>query len=136
MDFKMQIQERELEILKKDLLISKKELNILKIENNILKHKLNENIIQKWIKEDLVECDEVKPFHTIIYDSFILWCENEGINYKKHSKGYIKNELEKLQLESDYGLIYGENTRSGAINGTKNYPKFNFRSCEDIDGDL
>ena len=128
----MQIQERELEILKKDLLISKKELNILKIENNILKYKLNENIIQKWIEEDLVECDEVKEFNHI-YESFQIWCENEGINHKKYSRGYIKNELEKLQLESDYGLIYGENTRSGAINGTRQYPKFNFRSCEDFD---
>ena len=51
-----------MEILKRELLISKKELEILKIEKNILKYKLNENIIQKWIKEDLVECDEVKEF--------------------------------------------------------------------------
>ena len=110
------------------------ELNILKIEKNILKYKLNENIIQKWIKEDLVECEEVKPFNSI-YDSFIIWCENEGINHKKYPKRKIKKELEKIQLKTKHGLIYGAKLKDDVQNGSKSYPKFNFCSIEDIDDD-
>jgi len=95
---------------------------------------IDNDIIKKWIEKDLVECDEVKPFNNI-YDSFVLWCENEGINNKKYPKGDIKKELEKIQEKTDYGLTYGDKSKDGAPNGTPNYPKFNYCSIEDVDDD-
>ena len=92
----------------------------------------NDDIIQKWFREDLVECDEVVPFNNL-YDSFIIWCENEGINHKKYSKGDIKKELEKTQMKTKYSCVYGEKTKDEASNGTKSYPKFNFCTIEDLE---
>lgn len=96
---------------------------------------LTENdIIRKWIEKDLVECEEVKLFNNI-YDSFIIWCENEGINHKKYPKGDIKKELEKMQEKTEYGLSYGKRVKDGQPNGTPNAPKFNYCSVEDMDDD-
>ena len=95
---------------------------------------IDNDIIKKWIEKDLVKCEEVKPFNNI-YDSFVLWCENEGINHKKYPKGDIKKELEKIQEKTDYGLTYGDKPKDCAPNGTPNYPKFNYCSREDIDDD-
>ena len=93
---------------------------------------IENDIIQKWFCEDLVECDEVLSFNNI-YDSFILWCENEGINHKKYAKSDIKKELEKMQLITKYGCVYGEKTKDVAPNGTKSYPKFNYCPIEDLE---
>ena len=93
---------------------------------------IDNDIIQKWFCEDLIESSEVVPFNNL-YDSFIIWCENEGINHKKYSKGDIKKELEKTQMKTKYSCVYGEKTKDEAPNGTKSYPKFNFCPIEDLE---
>ena len=82
--------------------------------------------------EDLEECDEPKAFNNI-YDSFTLWCENEGISPKKYPKSEIKAELEKIQLTTTHGLVYGKKKGDNAPNGTSKYPLFNFCSKDDIE---
>ena len=93
---------------------------------------IENDIIQKWFCEDLVECDEVISLNNL-YDSFIIWCENEGINHKKYPKSDIKKELEKTQLRTKYGCVYGEKIKDVAPNGTKSYPKFNYCPIEDLE---
>jgi len=90
------------------------------------------DIIQKWFKNDLVEYDEPQQFNNL-YDAFIMWCEGEGVNHKKYPKTDIKSEFEKIQLNTKHGLSYGNRIGDGMPNGTKSNPKFNFCPKEDID---
>ena len=96
---------------------------------------LTENdLVQKWIKEDIQECENVKSFNTL-YQTFTAWCDNEGSNHKKIKKGDVKQALADLQRDSKYGLQYGNKVSDDAPNGTKSWPMFNFCSNEDADDD-
>ena len=46
---------------------------------------IENDLIQKWIKEDLSECEDVKSLNTL-YQTFNAWCDNEGSNSKKVEK--------------------------------------------------
>jgi len=93
---------------------------------------IENDLIQKWIKEDLVECDEPKSLNTL-HNTFNAWCDNEGSNYKKIEKKDIKKALEELQTKGKYGLQYGDKPADDAPNGTKKYPQFNYCSKDDLD---
>ena len=43
----------------------------------------------------------------------------------------IKEALLKLQDKTEYGLVLGKAKKDGAPNGTKMYPKFNFKMIEE-----
>ena len=68
---------------------------------------IENDLIQKWIKEDLTECEDTKSFNTL-YQTFVAWCENEGKNHKKIEKSEIKKALEEVQTKGTYGLQYGK----------------------------
>ena len=93
---------------------------------------IDNDIVQKWIKEDLVECEDTISFNSL-YSTFTSWCDNEGSNYKKIHKKDIKKMLEELQQKSSYGLNYGQKPSEEAPNGTKRDPKFNFCSKYELD---
>ena len=89
------------------------------------------DLVQKWIKEDLIECDESKTLNTL-HHTFIGWCDATGSNPKKVEKKEIKKALEEIQRKSKYGLAkYGDKQEDGAPNGTSRSPLFNYCSKED-----
>ena len=88
--------------------------------------------IQKWIKEDLFECDEPVSLNNL-YNAFICWYDAAESNPKKVEKKEIKKALEEIQRKSKYGLIYGEKASDEAQNGYPKQPKFNFCERDDID---
>jgi P4 family phage/plasmid primase-like protien len=93
---------------------------------------IENDLIKKWIKEDLTECEDTKSFNTL-YQTFAAWCENEGINSKKVEKRDIKKSLEEEQIKSTYGLEYGKKASDKAPNGCPKFPQFNFCSKDDLD---
>jgi len=93
---------------------------------------IENDLIQKWFKEDLTECQDTKSFNTL-YQTFIAWCENEGKNHKKIEKSEIKKALEEEQTKGTYGLQYGKKASDKAPNGYPKYPQFNFCSNDDLD---
>jgi len=93
---------------------------------------IENDLIQKWIKEDLSECEDVKSLNTL-YQTFNAWCDNEGSNSKKVEKKEIKKALEEIQTKSSYGLTYGEKPNDNAPNGYPKYPQFNYCSRDDLD---
>lgn len=132
MNLEIQIAEKDLEILKKEREILQLKLDKLKLDK--LKFNGNNDIIQQWINEDIVECDDPVSFNTL-YQTFIAWCENEG---KKHKikmveKRDIKRALEDKQTKGTYGLHYGKKASDKAPNGYPKYSKFNFCSKDDLD---
>jgi len=91
------------------------------------------DIIQKWIMEDLSESDEVIKFNDL-HDYFKVWCENEGIDQKKISKADLKKTLMIAQEKTKAGPpIFGKTEKEGAPNGIKSNPKFNFCQIEDAE---
>jgi len=87
--------------------------------------------IQKWIAEDLVESDSVSPFDDLM-ENLKVWCDGDGIDFKKISKLEVKKSLIKAQEKTKAGpVVFGKNKGDNAPNGTRPQPKFNFISQED-----
>ena len=87
--------------------------------------------IQKWITEDLVESDDVTPLDDLM-DCLKSWCEDQGFDFKKINKLEVKNSLIKAQEKTSAGpAIFGKNIKENAPNGSSRCPKFNFITVED-----
>ena len=87
--------------------------------------------IQKWIVEDLVESDDVTPLDDLM-DCLKSWCEDQGFDFKKINKLEVKNALIKAQEKTSAGpAIFGKNIKENAPNGSSRCPKFNFITVED-----
>ena len=81
-------------------------------------------------KETIKHQNYVAKTFTNIYSSFEIWCDNQGINSKKYPKSDIKKELEKLQEKTEYGLVLGKKIADNCPNGSRRYPRFNFKPIE------
>ena len=92
--------------------------------------------IQKWIAEDLVDSDNVTPLDDLM-DNLKSWCDDTGYDYKKIVKKDVFNALCKSQEKTKYGQpVFGKNKKEEAPNGTTRCPKFNFRQVDDeVDDD-
>ena len=79
----------------------------------------------------IVECDEFTTFNEL-FDDWEGYCDEVGIHPKQRpEKKEIKSTLMKLQDKTEYGLVIGKKNSDGAPNGTKMYPKFNFKTNEE-----
>ena len=89
------------------------------------------DLISNWVDECIIECSEFTEFNEL-YDDWESYCDEVGVNPKQRPvKKEIKEALLKLQDKTEYGLVLGKAKKDGAPNGTKMYPKFNFKMIEE-----
>ena len=101
------------------------------IYSSLLKYITENDTIQKWIVEDLVESDDVTPLDDLM-DCLKSWSEDQGFDFKKINKLEVKNALIKAQEKTSAGpAIFGKNIKENAPNGSSRCPKFNFITVED-----
>ena len=94
-------------------------------------YKSSNDLIQNWIDDCITECDEFSTFNEL-FDDWEGYCDEVGIHPKQRpEKKEIKSTLMKLQDKTEYGLVIGKKNSDGAPNGTKMYPKFNFKTNEE-----
>ncbi len=94
-------------------------------------YKSSNDLIQNWMDDCIVECDEFTTFNEL-FDDWEGYCDEVGIHPKQRpEKKEIKSTLMKLQDKTEYGLVIGKKNSDGAPNGTKMYPKFNFKTNEE-----
>ena len=89
------------------------------------------DLIANWIDDCIIECPEFTEFNEL-YEEWESYCDEVGVTSKQRpEKKEIKEALLKLQDKTDYGLVIGKRKDEGAPNGTKMYPKFNFKAIEE-----
>ena len=101
------------------------------VKNQTKAYRTANDIVANWVDDDLEECDDFASFEEL-FDAWERWCDDEGYREKQRpERKEIKDALIKLQEKTEYGCVLGTKKSDGCANGTKRFPKFNFRPIED-----
>tara|TARA_Y100000389_G_C17462502_1_gene522897 strand:+ start:244 stop:2982 length:2739 start_codon:yes stop_codon:yes gene_type:complete len=94
-------------------------------------YRTSNDIVANWVDDDLEECEDFNSFEEL-FDAWERWCDDEGYKEKQRpERKEIKEALIKLQEKTEYGCVLGNKKSDSCPNGTKRFPKFNFRPIED-----